>query len=73
MENQEKPEDNNPFTQPFQDRKKQAQSGEEEENIFDNNISDGMNSLGQNPEQILYDKPENVEDASQIVSDGNDE
>jgi len=72
MENHELPEENNSFNQPIQDRKKAPKMTEEQENIFDNDISDGKNSLGQNPEQILYNEPENVEDASQIVSDGNE-
>jgi len=72
MENHELPEENNFFNQPIQDRKKAPLITEEQENIFDNDISDGKNSLGQNPEQILYNEPENVEDASQIISDGNE-
>ena len=72
MENHEQPEENNSFNKPFQDQKKALKITEEQENIFDNDLSDGKNSLGQNPEQILYNEPENVEDASQIVSDGND-
>jgi len=72
MENHEQPEENNFFNKPFQDQKKALKITEEQENIFDNDLSDGKNSLGQNPEQILYNEPENVEDASQIVSDGND-
>jgi len=71
MQNQEQPEQNTSSTLPFPERKVQDQPADQEENVFDNDLSDGKNSLGQNPEQILYDKPENVEDASQIDSDGN--
>lgn len=44
----------------------------EQENVFDDDNSEGKNPLGENPEQILYDKPQNVEEANEIVSDGND-
>ncbi|PIQ22507.1 MAG: hypothetical protein COW65_02860 [Cytophagales bacterium CG18_big_fil_WC_8_21_14_2_50_42_9] len=71
MQNQEQPEQNISFTPSSPERKVQDQPADQEENVFDNDLSDGKNSLGQNPEQILYDKPENVEDASQIDSDGN--
>ena len=71
MQNQEQPEQNISFTPSSPERKVQNQPADQEENVFDNDLSDGKNSLGQNPEQILYDKPENVEDASQIDSDGN--
>jgi len=72
MENQNQPTENNPYTQPFQDSKIPPQEPEEQENVFDDDLSEGKNSLGQNPEQILYNNPESVEDASQIVSDGNE-
>ena len=72
MENQEQATENNSLIQPSQNRKEQPQPTGAEENVFDNDLSDGKNSLGQNPEQILYNEPENVEDASQIVSDGNE-
>jgi len=73
MENQKKSENINPYTQPYQNATALPQEAEKQENVFDDDLSEGKNTLGQNPEQILYDKPENVEDASQIVSDGNDE
>jgi len=71
MENKDKPTPTNPFTQPItQENATPNQQGEE--NIFDDDLSEGKNSLGQNPEQILYNEPNQVEDASQILSDGND-
>ena len=72
MENHKQPEENNFFNKPFQDHKIAPKITEEQENIFDDDLSAGKNSLGQNPEQILYNEPENVEDANQIVSDDND-
>ena len=72
MENQPKPTPTNPFTQQnTQDNTTPNQQGEE--NVFDDDLSEGKNSLGQNPEQILYNEPNQVEDASQILSDGNDQ
>jgi hypothetical protein len=72
MENKVNPTPTNPFTEPnTQENTTPNQEGEE--NIFDDDLSAGKNSLGQNPEQILYNEPNQVEDAGQILSDGNDE
>ena len=71
MENKPKEDPKNPFTQP-NTQENAGPNQEGEENVFDDDLSSGKNSLGQNPEQILYNEPNQVEDASQILSDGND-
>ena len=72
MKNQPLNPENNNSNKPFTDPEIVKREDGEQENVFDDDNSRGKNALGENPEQILYNNPEDVEDASQIVSDGND-
>ncbi|WP_026464929.1 hypothetical protein [Adhaeribacter aquaticus] len=68
LDNQGLKENNSP--NPSKSKEKRS---DRPENVFDDDNSLGKDALGENPEQILYNNGENVEDAKDIISDANNE